>query len=114
MGLGSISVLVLVVTITWAEVLPGGRVTEVGGLTMSWGPAVPPAVRFTVRELDGAEDAEISYSMGAPWLTLESRAAMVSTGPGVAAGSTDVTSEASTDVGPALTCGPPSGRGAAR
>ena len=38
---------------------------------MSWGPAVPPVVRFTVSELVGAEDAEISYSMGAPWLTLD-------------------------------------------
>ena len=69
-----------VCTGTDTDVMPVGNTTEVGGVTMSPEPAVPPDVRFTVVSVVGADDALITKVAGAPCATSSSTDWMVSTG----------------------------------
>src|SRR5580698_9228640 len=79
---GSCSTTVLTRVCTWTEVdvIPIGNTTDVGGVTMSPEPAVPPDVRLTVVSLVGAVEAVITKVAGAPCATSSSTDWMVSTG----------------------------------
>ena len=65
MGFCSTAVSTRVCTWTDVDVMPVGNTTDVGGVTMSPEPAVPPDVRFTVVSLVGATDALITKVAGA-------------------------------------------------
>ena len=67
--LGSTTLLLRVWTWTVAWVAPAAMVAVVGGVTMSLLPAVPPAVRFMVSALLGAESAVTTKVAGWPWGT---------------------------------------------
>ena len=79
-GSRSTMVLTRVCTVTVVEVSPAGRTAETGGVTMSWEPAVPLEVRFTVMALLDDADALITKVAGAPCETSSSTDWMVRTG----------------------------------
>ena len=73
---GSASTVLLLRVWTWNDacVAFAAMVTVAGGVTMSLLPAVPPAVRFTVSALLGAESAVTTNVAGWPcgtWLSTD-------------------------------------------